>query len=222
MEKFLPALAFIAIIFLAGCSSQPKPQAQNSQPAANPAATAANNTANAAPQEKSGSISDLLKGGMAQKCVFNLGDGDQSGQGTVYVDGKSLVRVDTVMTKGNITSHLIKNGDISYVWSDSQPDKGVKFVLTQAEEQAMQKKSAGGTGGNQNADVNKNYSYQCEPWVAAADQFQPPANVQFQDLTSQFKDLINQSAEINNSLCQTCSRVPAGQARTACEQANCH
>lgn len=74
------------------------------------------------------SIRDLLTRGGAYRCSITNTPSMNLPPGTVYISGGNL-RGDflSVTTKGNIESHIIKNGDDVYVWSNTMANRGMKI-----------------------------------------------------------------------------------------------
>ncbi|MBI3952680.1 MAG: hypothetical protein HY336_01860 [Candidatus Doudnabacteria bacterium] len=122
----------------------------------------------------SGSASQLLTSGKAQKCTFS----DSGVQGVVYV-ANSKVRSDYESEQNgkSVKSHSIMDGNTNYVWVEGQ-DKGFKITA----QSSTQIPGMGSTGPG--IDMEKKMNYSCSSWSADSSKFVPPGSVQFMDLSS--------------------------------------
>jgi len=145
--------------------------------------SSANTSANATPAANSSaapqSLKDLLAFGGSQKCTFS----DSGSSGTFYVSG-GKARGDfssTVAGKTEMT-HMIMDGQISYVWVDGQK-QGFKMS---ASDMASAQSSAPAAAPKA-VDANKKMDYSCSPWAADSTMFALPAGVQFMDMSAMMK-----------------------------------
>lgn len=127
----------------------------------------------ATPQSASNkSLKELVAAGGSTKCTFS----DSGNSGTFYVSG-GKARGDFSVTANNQTmsSHMILDGQTSYVWVDGQ-NQGFKMNVDASAQATAQVQQA--------VDVNKKIDYSCSAWTADSAMFQLPASVQFMDLGS--------------------------------------
>src|SRR3989344_3446401 len=105
--------------------------------------------------KQSGSLRQLLSGGVAQKCTYSSG----GTQGTVYVGGGKM-RGDMLTTTDNDTavSHMIVDGTTSYIWMDGQTSG---YKMSWAGTTPAPTGTSTQSGFNPDQDVN----YDCGAWV---------------------------------------------------------
>ncbi len=225
MKKILSLAAVLAlgVLLLAGCGPKPADQANNANTATGQ--TTNTNTALANQQKSeetfSGSLNELMKRGQPTKCTFSYTENGSSQQGEVYISGDKA-RVNTKMnTDGKVSEvYVIKKGTEYYMWGSEMAGKGTKFVFTEADEKALQEKSQTPEA-NKNVDFNKKADYKCGAWIPDNSLFTVPTNVQFQDMTAVFKDMLDQNGQIQQEVCKMCDSLPVGTAKDNCIKTNC-
>ena len=226
MKKILSLAAVLSLgaLLLAGCGQQSANQASGTDNTAAGQA-AATNTAPSTQQKSeesfAGSLNDLMKRGQPTKCTFSYTEASTSQQGEAYISGDQARVNTTVITNGKSSeTYVIKKGTEYYIWGTEMAGKGTKFVFTDAEEKAMQEKSQA-QGANQNVDFNKKVDYKCSVWVPDNSLFTVPSNIQFQDMTAVFKDMLDQNGQIQQEVCKMCDSLPVGTAKDNCVKTNC-
>lgn len=132
--------------------------------------------ASAAAEPQPQSLKSLISYQGSQKCTFTSATATSDSSGTVYV-ANGTMRGDFVSTSAGrtIQSHMIVQGNTSYVWSDATPG-GFKMSFDST--------SSAGTASQGPIDPNTPASYSCEAWSPDTSVFAVPASIQFQDLTS--------------------------------------
>ena len=151
------------------------------------------------PVKQSGSLRQLLSGGVAQKCTYSSG----GTQGTVYVGGGKM-RGDMVTTTDATTtvSHMIVDGTTSYIWMDGQT---TGYKMSWDTTTPAPTSGAGQTG----FDPDSNVNYNCGPWVADVSMMAMPAGVTFAEMG---KIAIPTGSA---SQCDACASL-TGTAKTQC------
>ena len=154
------------------------------------------------PAKQSGSLRQLLSGGVAQKCTYSSG----GTEGTVYVGGgKMRGDMQTTSDDKTIASHVIVDGKTSYIWMDGQTSG---YKMSWAEITPAPTGAATQSGFNPDQDVN----YDCGAWVADSSQFTLPTEITFTEFGKM--TLPTGSA----SQCDACNQL-TGTAKTQCQTA---
>lgn len=125
------------------------------------------------------SLRALMAQGGNLSCTFTYAQGGVSSSGTVYVAGERM-RGDftaTVPNAGAIASHMIKDGEYAYVWSDALPGQGMKMKVTAEQGAALDARAQG------SVDFDAPGSYSCERWREDSSKFALPSGVSFVDFT---------------------------------------
>lgn len=154
------------------------------------------------------SLMDLWKSQSSQKCTFS--DTSTKTSGTVYVsDGK--VRGDfRINSQGQVlNSHMIVDGQTSYIWSDGM-GQGMKIAMDKFASTPTATQSS-------QVDINKKTDYRCENWNTDNTVFTIPADMQFNDMSSLVP---NASGMMDGKAaqCAACDRL-SGVARAQCKSA---
>jgi len=154
------------------------------------------------PGKQSGSLRQLLSGGVAQKCTYSSGET----QGTVYVGGGKM-RGDMVTTTDATTtvSHVIVDGTTSYIWMDGQTT-GYKMSWDTTTPAPT------GNAGQTGFDPDSNVDYDCGVWVSDASMMAMPAGVTFAEMG---KLVIPTGMSGPASQCDACASL-TGTAKTQC------
>ncbi len=163
-----------------------------------------------------GSLKNLLAFQGSQKCTLDSQSGLADSTGEVYISyGK--MRGDFISTAQGqtIKSHMVINGNTSYVWTD---------MLNQGFKIPLEKMTAAGADQKQGVDLNQSLRYSCAPWVEDATLLTPPIDIQFNDMSSMMNQVtspINQKA--NNSTasslqaqCGACDQAPDATVKAQC------
>jgi hypothetical protein len=227
-KKIISGLMIIfGLIFLVGCGKQEQETVQQQGiEQANQQATGTgelNRTENENFQggALSASLKELMNMGQSMKCDWTINDGDETGSGTVYIDGEKF-REDLITTseEGEESVYVISDGDWIYQWSSSSKE-GTKMQLSEIEKINEENESIENTTSN-NAETeemmeefNEKFDYQCEKWEAETSLFDPPADIQFSDMTEFLKNAQKNSRQIMQNMCQMCESLPA-EAKAEC------
>lgn len=186
-------------------------------------------TATGTIEEFVGSMADLLKRGAPLHCSYTITEKNTKIDTVIYV-ANNKIRSDIEMAPANMPKqimHSITLGYDQYTWG-LQGNKGTKITLTPAEQKKLSEQQA--KTGEQSAgavDLNKKIKYRCGSWRVDNSVFEPPKDIQFEDMTKFFKDLISGAGAGGNintgnlDLCSICDNLPAGEAKDACQKANC-
>lgn len=139
------------------------------------------------------SLKDLISKGVAQSCTFS----NEDNSGTVYISsGKVKEDFETKVDGKTVKSHMIVDGNTSYVWSDGSKN-GVKMTFDTA--------SASPSAQALTAPMN----YKCGVWVVDSSIFTLPTEVQFTSFGS------NPTSGSDSSQCSLCDSV-TGDSKTRC------
>lgn len=123
-------------------------------------------------EQSASSLKDLISKGLAQSCTFSSG----GSSGTVYVSGgKVRTDYDTTVDGKVTTSHMIVDGNTSYIWTEGQAT-GFKMTFEASGTPSAETTNAPAAGG---FDSSANMNYKCKTWAVDASQFALPAGVQF-------------------------------------------
>ncbi|MBI1833553.1 MAG: hypothetical protein HYR90_01880 [Candidatus Andersenbacteria bacterium] len=150
-----------------------------------------------------GPAAGLLSLGEDIMCTFQ----DAGTEGTVYITGQGKQMRGDFVTQVNSTAtnvSLIRDNQYTYIWSDTE-SQGIKMAVTQ--EQAIGAAPQDDT--NQNAMLDKAYTYDCNKWTVDMTKFTPPAGKNFVDLAQQ------QVPQLDCAKCKTLK----GAAKKQCLQA---
>ena len=164
MNKTL--LLIVALVLLIGGGAYFVMSGRTSQTAMTPSYT--QNQETTAPSNQPKSLKDLLTMGQSQTCTFT----DPSGTGgTVYVsNGKMRGDFSSVSAGQTVQSHMIVDGQTSYLWMDGQTT-GYKMTVEAA--------TGEGTSAQGSVDVNKKTDFSCVPSVSDSSMFTLPTNIEF-------------------------------------------
>lgn len=122
-----------------------------------------------------GSLADLLKRTGDWKCTFGTEGTGFSSSGTAYVSG-AKIRADFTsqiqQINQTVDSHMIQDDGYVYVWTSLAP-QGFKAKTT------LGSKDATTQFGAQNINIDQQYQYNCQAWVADTATFTVPTNITF-------------------------------------------
>lgn len=151
------------------------------------------------------SLKDLISKGLTQSCTFSIG----SSSGTVYVSGEKVrTDYDTTVDGKVTTSHMIVDGNTSYIWTEGQAT-GFKMTFDASASASPQGTGAPAAG----FDAGANNNYKCSTWLVDNSLFTLPAAVKF----TSFETVPGGSpaAGSNSSLCSSCDSL-TGDSKTQC------
>ncbi|MCC7004444.1 hypothetical protein IT397_00790 [Candidatus Nomurabacteria bacterium] len=126
-----------------------------------------------------GSIFNLVSLGKDYICKFSSSNDTSLSSGTVYVSGSNIRGDFESLVKGgqenaNFESHMISDGEFSYVWSSSMPIAlKMKVDMQNNSEDESQ---------NGMFDYNQEVDYKCSPWTRDPSVFVLPSTVTFTEI----------------------------------------
>lgn len=165
-----------------------------------------------------GNLLALMSRGGNTRCSW---EGESEGvvsRGTVYVAGSSQIRADyeSQMDGEMTTGHLIRSGDMVYVWS---ADMEQGFQMAFDEERFF-----GGTDTTAETpavDPNQEYDYECSSWNPDQAMFTPPSDVEFVDMSAMMDSAIDAMGGAG-AMCAQCDAITDPNAKVQCRAAlNC-
>lgn len=219
------ALAFGLIFFAVGCGKKEAKTGEENL----------NGMTESSVEEFQSTIEDMAKSGKPYKCNYSMKIENISQEGVLYFGGKDMMRGDIAIDMpeiGKNNTHFIKTGDTQYVWTDEQPNSGIKMTITEEQMAEMEDMAEEGQA-QQNIDMDTIMDLKCVKWSPDANMFKPPSNVQFQDLSAMMEGMgasmgssgtgyqggsAPSSDEID--MCYICAQIPAGSARNDCLREN--
>lgn len=164
------------------------------------------------------SLAKLLKQNKNVQCSYSLQDPKSSG--TFYISGEKMRGdMQTQVVSTEQSSHLIRDTEYQYMWSDGT-NQGVKMKISEIETvQTTPSTLKGSTVTTTtivppSVDNNTDYDYDCKSWSVDNSKFTPPSSVTFTDYAEQLKQIQNSASNIKKA---ACAQLPEGAARTACE-----
>ncbi len=161
------------------------------------------------------SMKSLIGSATPQECTFRSTENNSDTAGTVYVmSGKMRGDFNSTVNGKIELSHMIVDGDTSYVWSESAA-QGFKMSLADMSKQQN----------NQNSvDVNKEVDYSCKGWSPDSGKFALPSDKTFSDLGELMKNSApaggapTGGTDVKSAQCGACNNL-AGEERAACKAA---
>ncbi len=183
-----------------------------------PAQTQSANTQSAKPatNSTSDSILSLISGGKNVSCAITYPD--NKGAGSIFVSDKKFAGDFTTKDSAgkDIAGHMISDGTFMYIWSASM-STGIKVNLANAKNMAQNSAISQGFNVNQKVDMK------CSPWITDDSKFAVPATIKFQDMSQllqQFQPKVTVAPQTGTQTgASPCDQIPAGAAKTACENA---
>lgn len=210
-KTFLMIIA-VLIILVAGwwlfMSKGDNNQMKNSEQAAGQAQTES--------QKQNLSPKELFAQGKTQKCQTSFETAEGKGNGQLYIaNGK--MRTDTTMVIGgnSITTHMIMDDSMAYVWIDGQ-NMAFKMPIDQLEQQQPE------TQTQASANLDTKYEVICSDWSIDESLLTPPSNVNFPDQTQllQTSQTVDQQSDASSLKAQQCAACEsAGEAKEQCKTA---
>lgn len=162
------------------------------------------------------SLLDLVKKGQNLRCTYKTDVTNGATEGTVYISGQNVRADFTINVTGQepAKTSMIKQGDTTYVWGTTMPDKGIK--MTVSFDKLAENKQA-----SQYVDPNQKVNYNCSPWNVDSTLFTPPSNIEFTDMTSFMMPKTSvtgtQTEPTNKGF--ACDGITDPTAKAACESA---
>ncbi|MFA5933431.1 MAG: hypothetical protein WCV81_04110 [Microgenomates group bacterium] len=152
------------------------------------------------------SLKDLLALGKTQSCTFT--DGSNSKTSIFFANNKMRGDFEATSEKSVMKTHIIVDGQTSYMWIDGQ---------TMGYKMSVDKATAEQTNTQQNQiDLNKQADYNCKDWTVDSSVFNLPTGINFTDLS---KLIAPTGADGGNSAqCAACDTLQ-GEAKTQCKTA---
>ena len=179
--------------------------------------TGTDNTGNKM-EEIEGSLKSLIGGGKNIQCTYSNTTEDITMTGKVMTaNGKVRQDYQSTTAAGNMSGHMILEGQDAYMWTD-QMAQGFKFSI------AGQPTPAD-TKNNQTPDIDKTMRFSCQPWNVDASVFTLPANITFQSMSVPAvppSGTMQKGQPNNSNMCAVCNNIPEGEDRDTCKaQLNC-
>jgi len=151
------------------------------------------------------SLKDLLSLGKTQSCTFSDGTNSQT---TIFItSNKMRGNFDSTIDGKTVKSHIIVDGQTSYIWMDGQ-NTGYKMSIDKATQDQAN------TQQNQ-IDLNKQADYNCKDWTVDSSVFNLPTGINFTDLS---KLIAPTGTGSNSAQCAACDSLQ-GEAKTQCKTA---
>jgi hypothetical protein len=190
-------LIAIGILLLLGGMGAYLFMSKGKSPAATPTQEQAASSESSTPK----SLKDLIGLGTAQECLFSA---DEGSGGVVYVAGGKVRGDFSTQNEGQtIISHMIVDGQTSYVWMEGQ-EMGYKFTFdesTQTQDQGQTSQTA--------VDIDQKVDYNCKSWNSDPSMFTLPEDVEFSDMSQLTAPTGEQtSADTKAAQCAACDSAP--------------
>lgn len=168
----------------------------------------------------SGKLSDLISAGKSMECTFSGETDGYKTTGTMFVSGDNI-RGDFQSQSGGkmMDSHMIQSGETVYTWT-TDPKQGMKIKVSK-EDQVKYADDAGKITNSQSFDMDQSYDYNCKGWSGDQSKFQPPSDIEFQDLSAIMEKTTGLPEKQNNPACSACDSLD-DDAKASCRTAlNC-
>lgn len=159
------------------------------------------------------SLTALLAKGGSQKCTFSHEESGAGSSGTIYMSSGKMRGDFIAKVQGaqEVQSHMIVDGQTSYVWSDAMP-QGVKMKFDAAATANATDPMAKG-----NIDPNQKANYDCSYWSADQSKFALPSGVTFMELGNPAAAAgAGTSAGANSAQCAQCNLISDSGAKAQC------
>lgn len=180
------------------------------------------------PESFSGSMQDLMALGSSIKCTFSGTDEGTEYSGVLYAAGKKARQDVEVIANGEkVETHVIVDDRWTYMWSSMNQHNGMKMYIDLTDEELRE---LGEEANNAYSDQEKEYNFQCLPWIVDSSKFVLPSDVEFTDLSEMMEGLQgsmpgmdNESGPagasspnvdefdedaLNEFMCQNCDQMP--------------
>lgn len=144
------------------------------------------------------SLKELILQNKSMQCTYSYASGEDSTEGTFYVDSKR-VRADmtsTIQDGSENKTHMIQDGEKMYVWDDSSPENGYMMTIPdnfdEMTDEAMKTDETIPTAPEAEQkemfDTTYEGEYNCNAWKVDESYFVPPTDVNFTDFDSFMQD----------------------------------
>lgn len=133
------------------------------------------------------SLRQLLAKNIAQKCVWQTPTEEGSGQGELIISGKKFkqtVKVEGPLGESEFIS--LSDGEWFYTWSNNSATDNTAFKMKMDELENSQDSEDSQVVSGQ-IDLDKEYSYNCQPIVVKESDLSVPTDVNFVDFTEFLK-----------------------------------
>ena len=219
MKKITIILTILLIpLFLTGCTKKDSPS--ETEPVSGVSKEEVKEEG--ALESFKGSLMDLLNTGRSVKCTAKYVDVGGGYEATTYVSGKNSYSEYILDVEGEkVESYSIINGDWMYTWGDML-DGGSKMNMSEMEKMAEEMGQDIEENKKKAAQYQKEFDYKCRPWIADSSKFQPPADVEFTDMTQMFRD-IKESMDnmdidaMKQSACSACDMLGDATKKAECK-----
>lgn len=152
--------------------------------------------------------------GMGKNVSCEMAASEEQGliSGRVNIAGSKMM-ADFKMADGMgkmMDSHMINDGEYTYIWSSAAPS-GTKIKNDSV--------SQAGTGKDTNSfDEDKEVDMDCSDWSPSSDSFKVPDGIEFLDMSTMMKDVMDKSRQPAGGGSSVCDAVSDPQAKAMCLQ----
>ena len=154
------------------------------------------------------SIENLIAAGGNVMCSYSDEGENNSSTGTVYISGENMRGDFSLNTEeGTITSHMIRDGNMQYVWQDGL-DEGYSADLTAITDEEN----------SEAVDTDKDFDFNCQSWSVDESLFNLP-DINFVDLTEQIEQVEEDQQTAEDIQREACNQLQDDAAKKACLQA---
>lgn len=175
-----------------------------------------------------GSLKSLFGMGKNQKCTIEKEEEGKKTKITIYLSGKKFkqdVKFEDPQSENlkEMEIHVLSDGESLYSWNSFNPGKGTKSKMEDWEKEMEEFKTEGKGTDMSQIDLEREYDYQCSPWVSLGNDFDLPSGVEFKEfsLASPQSQGENQGETID--ICAFCDKAPTEEAKEQCRtNANCN
>lgn len=192
MKKYLKLSLIIASsLFLSACGTEVKNSSNDST-----------TTTPSEVNEKSGSsfsIRDLIAKNIPQKCTYSVVNEEGSFDSEIIISGNKFKQVVTVKSEiGEEKINSVSDGEYIYTWG-SNSSQGDFAIKTKADFDINSEISEGEPSDvdYKQVDLDSEFQGKCSPTVVSSSDFQPPANIKFQDINEMIEQMKKSLPEID-------------------------
>ena len=159
-------------------------------------------------------LKSLFSRNESMRCDVSYSGPENEVSGTLYSAADQLKFrwdfVTTTKSSGDIESHMIRDGDTQYMWSNGM-SQGMKMTVDP--ESLSTNMEA-----EESIDYNQNVSYECDAWSEDASAFEPPSNIEFQSFggNSGVGAQMDVQGQAEFDGCSACAQIPAGDSKEQC------
>ncbi len=162
-----------------------------------------------------GTLRGLMLLGVPMQCDFEHQDEYSTQSGTVYFSGNQM-RGDFVSsdeTFGTYESHMIRDNEWLYVWSDAFGNQGTKLAYNEVESTEYEDDP------KENVDLDMSVDYDCSTWNVDRSQFDLPQDIVFAEITAEVQQIQEVTQDLQAAQCAACDQITDAQGKAACLQA---